>query len=372
MERIRMRRLAGLSRTVLSVALGASLFALSAVRLVADEVPFDASRWTFAAEEWRLEEHLGRPSLALHNGFAWLEGLSFTDGTVEFDVAFTPERGFAGPMFRVQSTNDYEHFYLRPHQSGQPDANQYTPVIHSVSGWQLYHGNGYSAPTPYRFDEWMHVRIAFAGNRAEVFIDSDEPTVVIPELKRPLQAGTVGLTAFLADVHYSAFRYTDTPPKLRSPAPQPPPAAAPGTVLSWQLSPPVPEQTLSGLTELPAGFSSSLEWRPLDAEATGITNLARISPLTDEANTVWVRWAPRAESPRRVRFGYSDRVRVFCNGRLHYGGSNLYRSRDYRYLGTIGLFDEIYCPLEDGKNEILFAVSESFGGWGIWAVTSAE
>jgi hypothetical protein len=34
-------------------------------------------------------------------------------------------------------------------------------------------------------------------------------------------------------------------------------------------------------------------------------------------------------------------------------------------LGTIGLFDDLYLPLEEGENEILFAVSETFGGWGI-------
>ena len=44
-----------------------------------------------------------------------------------------------------------------------------------------------------------------------------------------------------------------------------------------------------------------------------------------------------------------------------------YRSRDFRYLGTIGLFDEISAPLRPGTNELTFAVSESFGGWGILA-----
>ena len=46
---------------------------------------------------------------------------------------------------------------------------------------------------------------------------------------------------------------------------------------------------------------------------------------------------------------------------------NYYTSRDYRYLGTIGLFDEIYLDLHKGDNSILFAVTENFGGWGIIA-----
>ena len=39
---------------------------------------------------------------------------------------------------------------------------------------------------------------------------------------------------------------------------------------------------------------------------------------------------------RLLQLGFSDRVRVYLNGELQYAGGNEYRSRDYRYLGTIG------------------------------------
>lgn len=68
-----------------------------------------------------------------------------------------------------------------------------------------------------------------------------------------------------------------------------------------------------------------------------------------------------------MKIGFSDRIKVFLNNRLIYGGTNNYRSRDYRYLGTIGYFDELFLPLNAGKNELCVAVSESFGGWGIQA-----
>ena len=48
-------------------------------------------------------------------------------------------------------------------------------------------------------------------------------------------------------------------------------------------------------------------------------------------------------------------------------GDNGYRSRDYRYLGTIGFFDSVTLPLKEGRNEVVIAVSESFGGWGLQA-----
>jgi hypothetical protein len=85
------------------------------------------------------------------------------------------------------------------------------------------------------------------------------------------------------------------------------------------------------------------------------TRFARLSVHSD-----------RAES-KLLKIGYSDSVRVFVNGELHYAGDNTYQSRDYRYLGTIGLFDTVALPLHAGDNEILIAVTEAFGGWGVMA-----
>ena len=69
----------------------------------------------------------------------------------------------------------------------------------------------------------------------------------------------------------------------------------------------------------------------------------------------------------RIRFGYSDRVVAFLNGRPIYRGISQFASRDVRFLGAIGLFDELYVPVHAGDNELRFAVSEDFGGWGVVA-----
>ena len=68
-----------------------------------------------------------------------------------------------------------------------------------------------------------------------------------------------------------------------------------------------------------------------------------------------------------LALGYSDVAAVFVNDTLIYKGNNTYQSRDYRYLGTIGLFDRVALPLQAGENEVWIAVSEAFGGWGILA-----
>jgi hypothetical protein len=88
---------------------------------------------------------------------------------------------------------------------------------------------------------------------------------------------------------------------------------------------------------------------------------------TPTAAIAAVKITAAAAGIRKIRFGYSDRVRVYLNGNLLYSGDNTYQSRDFRYLGTIGLFDELYLPLEAGENSLNFVIAETFGGWGIMA-----
>ncbi len=355
---------------VCAAALVAAL-SLCASASYAQIVPFDADRWEMNANEARVEDYLGRQSLTLRGGTAWIKDSDFTDGVIEFDIAFSGERGFMGGIWRMQDRRNYEEFYMRPHQSGKPDANQYTPVINGVSGWQLYHGAGYGAPVAYSFDQWMHVKIVVSGGQGEVYIDSEEPVLVMHALKRAIEPGKVGVSAGnFATAHFSNFSYQAMDrPALNGQPPEPSPAPA-GTVMTWSVSSAFDEAGLADKAELTAADQQGLTWTTLAAEASGITNLARVQGLGQGENTAFARITIQSERAqvKTVRFGYSDRVKVYLNGRLLYGGSNQYQSRDFRYLGTIGLFDALYLPLKQGANELWFAVSESFGGWGILGV----
>jgi hypothetical protein len=267
---------------------------------------------------------------------------------------------------------NYEDFYIRPHQAGNPDANQYTPVFHGLAGWQLYHGEGYGAPLRYKFNEWIHVKIVFSGSRGEVFIDNmEEPALVIHEMKGEVKPGKVGLkVSNFAPAHFANFSYRkmDTPPlkgnfKVMEPAPV-------GTVTAWRISGTFDEKSLAEKVRLTEADEAGLTWTKIVAESTGTVNLARVQGIAEGKDTVFARFAVDSDGDqvKKLKFGFSDRIKVYLNGRLIYGGNNLYRSRDYRYLGTIGYFDELYLPLKPGKNEIWMAVSESFGGWGVKAM----
>ncbi len=110
-------------------------------------------------------------------------------------------------------------------------------------------------------------------------------------------------------------------------------------------------------------------WTELWTEENGVVNLARVQGLQQDKNTVFAAVALNSDKvqSKEMLFGYSDAASVYLNGTLIYRGNNGYQSRDYRYLGTIGLFDSVVLPLVEGDNEVWIAVSESFGGWGVMA-----
>jgi hypothetical protein len=335
-------------------------------------VPFDADRWEIEAKESKFIDHMGRRSLYLKGGVAAVKGSQFTDGVIEFDIALTGDRGFMGAVWRMQDFENYEEFYLRPHQSGNPDANQYQPVFNGVAAWQLYYGEGYGAPVKYDFNQWIHVKIIVAGRNAEIYIkEMTTPALYVGELKREVKAGRVGLSVGnFAPAYYSNFSFTpmgNVQLKGKAKAVEMAPA---GTVMSWMVSGIIEGKSLEGKYQLNATDRDRLNWKRLDCESTGVCNLARLQGVTERGDTAFIRLVIQSEREqvKKLRFGFSDAVKVYLNDRLLYGGSDIYQSRDYRFLGTIGLFDELYLPLKQGDNELWMAVTENFGGWGIRAV----
>lgn len=352
---------------------GALLFAtvLSTLAVHAQTIEFEGRQWEPHADECRVENYLGRQSLYLKGGTAVVKDSVFTDGIIEFDIACTSERGFMGVIWRVQDEENYEEFYIRPHQSGNPDANQYTPVFNGNAGWQLYYGAGYGAPVSYQFNQWMSVKIVVASGKAEVYLnDMEKPVLFAPELKREIKTGRVGFSAGnFAPGHFSRFRFTPmNNPTLKGTG-KPFPAASEATIMSWQVSDTFDEKTLEKLYRLSGNSKTARQWQTLASESTGLANLARLHGLAENRNTVFARTIINADRAqvKRLSFGFSDRIRVYFNDQLLYGGTDDYVSRDYRFLGTMGWYDSVYLPLKKGRNELWLAVSEDFGGWGIQA-----
>ena len=350
----------------------ATLLVLLYASTVPAQQPFDSSTWDIHAAEWRVEPYRGRSALFLRDGAAWLKDSRFQNGIIEFDVVFSDVNGFPGIAFRAATHSDFELFYLRQALGYGPHATQYTPVLHGLYAWQIYAGPAWEGAAHWTYDRWMHVRLLVRGTRAELFVDGDSAVQIVEGLRGPNGAGEIGLLsgtgARFANVVVrpgaSIASETATPPPIRAVR-----DSTPATIVrSWRVSAPFPESALGSLTELtavPGGGS----WNMLDVEERGIANLARLAGNGDGRNTVVAAATLISDRERtvRVRFGYSDRVRVFLNGKLLYAGTAGFGTRDPEFLGIVGLFDELALPLRRGPNELWFAVSETFGGWAVTA-----
>jgi len=336
-----------------------------------DSVPLDSTQWSWGPGDAVPTEYVGRQCLAFADTgtIAPLADVEFTDGAVEIDLAVSRERSFHGVVWRLADDENYESFFLRPHQVGNPDAIQYTPVFNGVGGWQLYHGPGFGAPIAFPIDAWFTIRAVFAGPRAEVYVaDLETPALVIGELKRAVAPGRVGIQVGGPGLRVSGFRHERGTIALRAPAPPSVPRL-PGVVPTWWISDAFGEEAFPGEPVLDPARLATRTWSQLAAEPSGLVDLARVNGLSEERNTVFARTTIRSARAqvKALELGFSDRAVVYLNGRTIFRGDDTYGSRDYRFLGSIGYYDILYLPLEEGDNELVAAVSETFGGWGIQA-----
>ena len=361
-----------------ALVLAAAVFTSSTSGQTDPETPktvdFAGSTWRVQAREVRTESYLGRDSLVLKNGEIWNDALTFGDGVIEFDIAYEEAQSFIGLMWRAESDDRFEDIYVRAHLNAKPDALQYTPTENGLAAWQIFSDGNSQTAANQRFGAWNHVKLVAVGDSADIYFNSDEPVMHVPDLKTDIASGRIGLRSFsLAgkETYFSNLSVRPLNPgeKLTgSPVEMTPPPE--GLIEKWTVSSPFAESVVADALSLDDGAFNGLEWKTLPVETNGVANLARLSGVSENADTVFVRLNVKADKAqmKELRFGYSDRVRIYLNGKRVYYGEAGWRVRDYRFLGTVGFFDSAGLDLKKGDNELLVAVSETFGGWA-WAGT---
>ena len=333
-------------------------------------IPFDSERWEISGVESKIEDYLGQKSLMLKGAVAVVGDSEFTDGIIEYDVAFPDERGFVGVIWRFQDAQNFEKFYIRPHQSGNPDASQYTPVINAMTGWQLY--PQYGARIKFPFNEWIHVKVVVSGKSAEVYVnDMNEPALFISELKSGIESGKVGVeTENFAAAYFTNFSFTPmSNPPLKGTAQNE--EVSEGTIMSWLVSNTFDQKLFDGKYQLTENDKQNLTWKKLPSDSLGVVNLARLQGVEEGKNTVFARATIISEKDqiKPLKIGFSDRIKLYLNDRAIFNAEDYVVSRDYRFLGTMGYYDTLYLPLNSGQNELWIEVSEAFPvtGWGLQA-----
>jgi len=141
---------------------------------------------------------------------AVIEGLEFSSGVIEAEIAGAPgpgaaegARGFVGIAFRLQADGKtYDAFYLRPtngraeEQERRNHAAQY--ISHPEWTWDRLRKetpSRYEAYVDLQPGSWTRVKIEVRGDRARLYVHGNEqPTLVVNDVKTGASAkGAVAL-----------------------------------------------------------------------------------------------------------------------------------------------------------------------------------
>ena len=347
---------------------------------MAEPLPFTEDNWAFIGGTM-IEEKAGKQAVRLgvrenpddFFGFGTVvaKAAPILNGVIEYDLLFDATLSFGGLRFRTQSPGDFENFYMRAHQSGNPDANQYMPEYNGVASWELHYGAQYSSPTVYPHGEWIHVKLVINDGLADIFIgDETTPEYSVNLLRDPMAGGFAlwGLNlsgpVWMANFDATAM---DNVEILGTPVPDV--VGEAGTVAQWQISDAFDGATLVGKTSLSAA-DTDITYHTIAAKASGQVNLSLLQGIAEGADTIFARLSIQSDSDqiKAFEFGFSDFGTVFLNGDILFHGMDAPYTRDYRFLGTVGLYDTVYLNLKEGENELIIAVRENTFDTTGWAV----
>lgn len=345
-------------------------------------LPPDSPRWQLEGEA-RVAEYQGRKAIRLDGGAAIVKDFTMRDGVIDADVATTAKRGFFGFDARIDSDGrNMEEIYLRPHQSGYPDAIQYTPVFNTGRNWQLYNGPGFTAGVDIPKNEWFHMRLEVTGAQAKLYVnDMDKPALEMTDLKTGIQQGQVALMDLFGETFFSNFEVRTTPDAAweRRLPPMPP-----NTLTKWSISPSYDALQRNLEKPLTPAEIAAMQWQEVEAEPPGKVALYRYRDAPHPRVTFQSDFSTRLQPQpgmkllyarttvssdrdqvKKLEIGYSDDVTVFLNGQPLWRGRSAQGFRDPRFLGIVNPEnDAVYLPLKKGNNELVLAVSELGGGWG--------
>ena len=130
---------------------------------------------------------------------AVLEGVEFSNGVIEAEIAGAPgtgsaqgARGFVGIAFRLQADRKtYDAFYLRPTNGRADDQERRNHAVQYIShpDWPW---DRLRKETPSRYEAygdllpgtWTKVKIEVRGDHARLYVhDNEQPTLIVDDVK---------------------------------------------------------------------------------------------------------------------------------------------------------------------------------------------
>ena len=147
-------------------------------------------------------------------GVAWLKGIEFSNGTLEFDVRGedVKQHSFVGIAFHGKNDSTFDAIYLRPFQFKEKDEILKNRAIQYISlpnfTWRKlrekfpnkYEHSVEPAPDP---NSWVRVRVVVKDSTITTYINgSSEPSLVVQKVTN-LNNGSIGF--YVADTSGGDF-----------------------------------------------------------------------------------------------------------------------------------------------------------------------
>ncbi len=128
------------------------------------------------------------------DGVAYLDGVRFTEGVIEFDVRGKDvmQQSFVGVDFQGVDEKTYEAIYFRPFNFNPADQARKARAVQYISHPE-YPWNKLREEQPGKYeqpvspvpdpDDWFHVRVAVEEGQVSVFVnDSQQPCLRVQQL----------------------------------------------------------------------------------------------------------------------------------------------------------------------------------------------
>ncbi|MEO8589913.1 MAG: family 16 glycoside hydrolase [Flavobacteriales bacterium] len=165
-----------------------------------------------------LIEEAAHPGIRLSKDFgegvAWLKGVEFSNGTIEFDVRGedVKQHSFVGIAFHGANDSTFDAIYLRPFQFRATNDTLRNRSIQYISlpeyTWRVLRAQ---SPTVYEHsidpspdpNAWVHMRVVVQGETISTYINgAREPSLVVKKVTK-LHSGRVGF--YVADTSGGDF-----------------------------------------------------------------------------------------------------------------------------------------------------------------------
>jgi hypothetical protein len=168
--------------------------------------------------ELTLLDERGYPGIRLSKeygeGIAWVKGVEFTNGIIEFDVRGenVKQHSFVGIAFHGKDTTTFDAVYLRPFQFHEQSETLRNRAIQYISlpqyTWRAlrekfpgkYEDSISPAPDP---NAWIKMRVVIQDNVISTYINGSKEASLVVEKVTTLNTGGVGF--YVADTSGGDF-----------------------------------------------------------------------------------------------------------------------------------------------------------------------